>query len=38
MNLIAAGPIVTTQMEGKMHSTSGNTILTPVFAAASSAR
>ena len=38
MNRIAAGPIVTTQIAGKMQSTSGNTILTPVFAAASSAR
>ena len=38
MNLIAAGPIVTTQIAGKMQKTSGNTILTPVFAAASSAR
>ena len=38
MNLIAAGPIVTTQIAGKMQNTSGNTILTPVFAAASSAR
>ena len=38
MNRIAAGPIVTIQMAGKMHSTSGNTIFTPVFAAASSAR
>ena len=37
-NLIAAGPMVTTQIAGKMQSTSGNTILTPVFAAASSAR
>ena len=38
MNLIAAGPIVTTQIAGKMQKTSGNTILTPVLAAASSAR
>ena len=37
-NWMAAGPMVTTQMDGKMHSTSGNTIFTPVFAAASSAR
>jgi hypothetical protein len=37
-NLIAAGPIVTTQIAGKMQNTSGNTIFTPVFAAASSAR
>src|SRR6185436_2143960 len=37
-NLIAAGPIVTTQIAGKMQNTSGKTILTPVFAAASSAR
>ena len=37
-NLMAAGPIVTTQMAGKMQNTSGNTILTPVLAAASSAR
>ena len=33
MNLIAAGPIVTTQIAGKMQKTSGNTILTPVLAA-----
>ena len=38
MNRIAAGPIVTTQIAGKMQRTSGKTILTPVFAAASSAR
>ena len=38
MNRIAAGPMVTTQIAGKMQKTSGNTILTPVFAAASSAR
>src|SRR5215813_10262103 len=38
MNLIAAGPIVTTQIAGKMQNTSGNTIFTPVLAAASSAR
>ena len=38
MNLITAGPIVTTQIAGKMQKTSGKTILTPVFAAASSAR
>ena len=38
MNLIAAGPMVTTQIAGKMQNTSGNTIFTPVFAAASSAR
>ena len=38
MNLMAAGPIVTTQIAGKMQNTSGNTIFTPVFAAASSAR
>jgi hypothetical protein len=38
MNLIAAGPIVTTQIAGKMQNTSGKTILTPVLAAASSAR
>ena len=38
MNLIAAGPIVTTQIAGKMQKTSGKTILTPVLAAASSAR
>ena len=38
MNLMAAGPIVTTQIAGKMQKTSGNTIFTPVFAAASSAR
>jgi hypothetical protein len=37
-NLMAAGPMVTTQIAGKMQMTSGNTILTPVFAAASSAR
>ena len=37
-NRIAAGPIVTTQIAGKMQNTSGKTILTPVFAAASSAR
>ena len=37
-NLIAAGPMVTTQIAGKMQNTSGNTIFTPVFAAASSAR
>ena len=37
-NLIAAGPIVTTQMAGKIQNTSGNTIFTPVLAAASSAR
>src|SRR4029079_10909198 len=37
-NLIAAGPIVTTQIAGKIQKTRGNTILTPVFAAASSAR
>ena len=37
-NRIAAGPIVTTQIAGKMQKTSGNTIFTPVFAAASSAR
>ena len=35
---IAAGPMVTTQIAGKMQKTSGNTILTPVLAAASSAR
>ena len=35
-NLMAAGPMVTTQIAGKMQKTSGNTILTPVFAAASS--
>ena len=35
---MAAGPMVTTQIDGKMQSTSGNTIFTPVFAAASSAR
>ena len=35
---MTAGPIVTTQIAGKMQNTSGNTILTPVFAAASSAR
>src|SRR5207249_1112460 len=38
MNLMAAGPMVTIQIAGKMQTTSGNTILTPVFAAASSAR
>ncbi len=38
MNLMAAGPIVTTQIAGKMQKTSGNTIFTPVLAAASSAR
>ena len=38
MNRMAAGPIVTTQIAGKMQKTSGNTIFTPVFAAASSAR
>src|SRR5688572_11476569 len=37
-NLIAAGPMVMTQMAGKIQVTSGNTIFTPVFAAASSAR
>ena len=37
-NWIAAGPMVTIQIAGKMQKTSGNTILTPVFAAASSAR
>ena len=37
-NLIAAGPIVTTHTAGKMQNTSGKTIFTPVFAAASSAR
>src|SRR5205085_3833794 len=37
-NLMAAGPMVTTQIAGKMQKTSGNTILTPVLAAASSAR
>src|SRR4029079_3544685 len=37
-NLIAAGPIVTTQIAGKIQKPRGNTILTPVFAAASSAR
>src|SRR5437867_9033880 len=35
---MAAGPIVITQIAGKMQKTSGNTILTPVLAAASSAR
>ena len=35
---IAAGPMVTTQIAGKMQNTSGKTIFTPVFAAASSAR
>jgi hypothetical protein len=38
MNRMAAGPIVTTQIAGKMQKTSGNTIFTPVFAAAYSAR
>ena len=38
MNLITAGPMVTTQIAGKMQNTSGKTILTPVLAAASSAR
>jgi hypothetical protein len=38
MNLSAAGPIVTTHTAGKMQMTSGKTILTPVLAAASSAR
>src|SRR5262245_57703919 len=37
-NLMAAGPMVTTQIAGKMQNTSGNTIFTPVLAAASSAR
>ena len=35
---MAAGPMVTTQIAGKMQMTSGKTIFTPVFAAASSAR
>ena len=38
MNLMTAGPSVTTQIAGKMQMTSGNTIFAPVFAAASSAR
>src|SRR6185436_6389963 len=38
INLMAAGPIVTIQIAGKMQITSGKTILTAVFAAASSAR
>ena len=38
MNLMAAGPMVTIHTAGKMQKTSGNTIFTPVFAAASSAR
>src|SRR4029079_10209308 len=38
MNLMAAGPIVTTQIAGKMQMTSGNTILAPSLAAFSSAR
>src|SRR5204862_8172899 len=37
-NLMAAGPMVTTQIAGKMQNTSGKTIFTPVLAAASSAR
>ena len=38
MNLMAAGPMVTIHTAGKMQKTSGKTIFTPVFAAASSAR
>ncbi len=38
MNRITAGPIVTIQIAGKIQTTSGNTIFTPVFAAASYAR
>ncbi len=38
MNLMTAGPRVTTHSAGKMQTTSGKTILTPVLAAASSAR
>src|SRR5262245_44555616 len=37
-NLIAAGPIVTTQIAGEIPKARGNSMFTPVFAAASSAR